>query len=722
MDKRALSAIDRQFATDEMIEIADQLGGMKFMATVDLVEDKTVVMMHIYRISDLKKGKRVAEFRTFLSKEDYINQKLDTEKVRWMTSSLYMMNDFSLFESHWNEKRGKWDRTELVYIRSKKEKKILCDFFKDYSKKDDQYAPWYAIYRFQDEVKAKRLEVKHRKETDQIDRLMETVTDVPEDFEKWVWEEAMSFSQYLAYKPIGKKLAACECTCCRKKIIVDRNKVRLRNNEKGLCPECGKRVTIKARGKMSSRIYDERWVAYVDPREDGFIWRYFHARRIIDRMEPLNKTEYLSERARSFYTFTDGKPSVNAYEYAEYKQTGKLRWCHDSDKVHCGMCILYPGNLPQAWENTPFRYSALEILAKNVPTTALHYERGLARFMEFPALEWLIKMGLNQIAEYVINEGAHITYSNRLNFSGKTIYDILMLNKVNTRILQEIDGNTDELRLLQAAEQIGMQFKPDQLREYYETFECNTDLIKRTKRKISLHKLVKYIAKESENYPKGDHRGCWMGAYRYSEKEDPRTERKRNMARDWLEYLEWCKDLKYDLDNMFIYMPKNFKKVHDRTAKEYQALQDKKAAAERKRKEREAKKRMEQTKAALAEILETNGENKDAFSLKGKGLILVVPKSVDDIKAEGAALHHCVGTYVERVAKGETSIFFIRKQDAPDKSYYTMEWKNDKVWQCRGLHNCDMTPEVKAFTKAFESIMLETINKGKKKKRKVVPA
>ena len=54
------------------------------------------------------------------------------------------------------------------------------------------------------------------------------------------------------------------------------------------------------------------------------------------------------------------------------------------------------------------------------------------------------------------------------------------------------------------------------------------------------------------------------------------------MAHDWLEYIGWCRELKYDLDNKFIYMPNNFKKVHDRTAEEYKALQDKKAAAEKK--------------------------------------------------------------------------------------------------------------------------------------------
>lgn len=191
---------------------------------------------------------------------------------------------------------------------------------------------------------------------------------------------------------------------------------------------------------------------------------------------------------------------------------------------------------------------------------------------------------------------------------------------------------------------------------------------------------------------------------RCKEREDPRIERKRNMAKDWLEYLDWCKDLKYDLNNMFIYMPKNFKKVHDRTAEEFQILQDKKAAAEKKRKEQEAKRRMEKTKKALAEILGQN-EGVDAFSIKGKGLILVVPKTGDEIRAEGAALHHCVGTYVDRVAKGETSIFFIRKAKEPDKPYFTMEWKNGDIVQCRGSHNCGMPPEVKAFTEAFKEKM-----------------
>lgn len=726
MDKRTLSAIPRQTATDEMMETAGLIEEVRHMVTAELVENETVVMLHIYRISDLKAGKRDAEFRTFLSKEDYINQRLDTAKVKWLTASLDMISGFSLFESRWNKERNGWERTELVCIRSREEKEILCEFFKEYAGEYGTYvpwsaAPWSAIYRFQGEVKAKRLESRHKKETDPIDRLMETVAQAPEEFYRWVWEEAMGFSQYLVYKSVGKSVASCECTCCKKKVTVDRNKVRLRNNEKGECPSCGKRVTVKARGKMPAQIYDERWVVYVDPREGGFIWRYYHASRRIGRKDGMKVSEDIYEAARSFYTFADGKPKVDSYEYAVYRMTGKVRWCHDNGKVHCGLCCLYPGNLPQAWENTPLKYSALEMLSKNLPAKALRYEQGITLFQKFPALEWMVKMGLNRIAEQVINGGVWKDHSGRINYSGRTIYEILKLNKVDVRILQCIDGDTGALRLLQVAERIGIQFKPEQLREFYDTFECNTDLLTKVRRRASLHKLVKYIAKESENYPKGDRAGCCAYYSRSVEKEDPRTERKRNMARDWLEYIGWCEELKYDLDNMFVYMPKNFKKVHDRTAKEYQALQDRKAAAEKRRKEREAEKRMAQTKAAVAEILEANGGNTDAFALKGKGLILIVPHSADDIKAEGEALHHCVGTYVERVAKGETEIFFVRKKESPDEPYYTMEWKDNKVYQCRGLHNQGMTPDVNAFTKAFEEMMHKNIKAGQQTARKAVP-
>lgn len=401
-------------------------------------------------------------------------------------------------------------------------------------------------------------------------------------------------------------------------------------------------------------------------------------------------------------------------------QKGNSRWIPDEGNIACMESILYPGNLPQAWEHTPMKYSALEILAQNIPTTAFRYEDALDVYLKFPKLEWFCKMGLNQLAKDVVrgyNYSGNMT--GKVNYKADTIYEILGLNKVNTRTLQAIDGNHYELRLLQVAQRLDIQMKPEQLKEFYETFECNTDLLKEKNRRVSLHKLCRYIDKESERYPIGEKNACmWGYSYnRYKERTDPRIERKQNMAHDWLEYIGWCRELKYDLDNKFIYMPNNFKKVHDRTAEEYKALQDKKAAAEKKRREKLAAKKMAETKKAMEEIFSRN-DGVDAFQIKGKGLILVVPQSGDEIRKEGEALHHCVGGYVDRVARGETNIFFIRKADHPEKSYFTMEWRNNKIIQCRGFKNCGMPADVQAFVKVFEKKMNEAIQGDNKKNAK----
>ena len=723
MDKRKLSAMPRVEATPEMVEMADRMPGIRHMVTAELVDDNKILLLNFFEVAKLKKGKTEAAFRTFLSRDDYITQDLSVSKVKWITASFDYMQNFSIYNHQWDG--NKYQHIPLVFIWSAHDKATMEKFFQSYSRKQDE-SVWDAVGRFQNEVKEARLAEKHRKVLAPIDLKMEPIGEPTQDFKDWVWEHGMSFSRYGIYKETAKGKAEFECTHCKKTGIVDRSKVRLRNNEKGECPFCGSRVTYKAKGKMSGRIIDTRWFVYVDRQENGFLLRYFHAIRYIKSdayiardFDKNNIDESLFEYSRCFWTFAGNTPMKDSYEWGVYHQRGRDRWIPDEGKISCMECILYPGNLPQAWEHTPMKYSALEILAQNIPTTAFRYEDAMDVYLKFPKLEWLCKMGLNQLAKDAVRGFNYSSMVGKIDYKADTIYEILGLTKVNTRVLQAIDGNHYELRLLQVAQKYGIQMKPEQLKEFYETFECNTELLKEKNRKISLHKLCRYIEKESERYPIGERNACrWSYSYnRYTERTDPRIERKQNMAHDWLEYIGWCKELKYDLDNMFIYMPNNFRKVHDRTAEEYKALQDKKAAEEKRRREEAARKELEQTKKAMAEIFEKN-EGMDAFSIKGKGLILVVPKNGDEIRAEGEALHHCVGGYVERVAKGETNIFFVRKADQPDKSYFTMEWNHNKIIQCRGMKNCGMPPEVKAFVQVFEKKMQEAVKKDDKQPKR----
>ena len=91
------------------------------------------------------------------------------------------------------------------------------------------------------------------------------------------------------------------------------------------------------------------------------------------------------------------------------------------------------------------------------------------------------------------------------------------------------------------------------------------------------------------------------------------------------------------------------------------------------------------------------------LSFELNGLLIRPCQNETELIREGKDLHHCVATYAKRHAEGKTAILFIRQAKAPDKPFFTLEFdeKNLAVVQNRGLRNCDRTPEVTAFEKAW---------------------
>lgn len=94
-----------------------------------------------------------------------------------------------------------------------------------------------------------------------------------------------------------------------------------------------------------------------------------------------------------------------------------------------------------------------------------------------------------------------------------------------------------------------------------------------------------------------------------------------------------------------------------------------------------------------------------AFSWEDRetGLCIRPAASAKELVEEGNSLHHCVSTYAQKVAAGQTSIFFIRKRSRRRESFFTLELNTEKmvVMQNRGMRNCERTPEVAAFEKKW---------------------
>ena len=156
-----------------------------------------------------------------------------------------------------------------------------------------------------------------------------------------------------------------------------------------------------------------------------------------------------------------------------------------------------------------------------------------------------------------------------------------------------------------------------------------------------------------------------------------KREKKNNFRpNDLLDHWQILASLYGELPESLMY-PKQFQKDHSRFAKEL-------AAAEK-----------EIYDADLA--VQSAKMDRFAWTDEETGLSIRPAKSSKDLYKEGKKLSHCVGGYARDMAKGETTIFFVREIKAPDKPFFTLEYKNDKVIQNRGYKNCERTEQVRKF-------------------------
>lgn len=684
MDKVRLQRIEREKASQKSILLARQMEGTEHIIQARMIEE-SVLQMTFFEVEKLRKGNIEPMFRTFLWKGGYINQDLSTEKTKWFTSSLENLHEVHLYKTKYYQKDGKWESIlEECVGCTGKDKQVVRQFFKQYEKETDKCIPWQSVYRFQEEIMNRKLEEKRKKEKDKIDAVMETVKSIPDDFEEWVKNIGMADKRYLVYKPKEGQKADVFCNNCNKKMEVSRKEVYLRNNHKAVCPMCGHEVTIKVLGRMPVHICDKKTVSLVQKTEKGFLWRRFSVTRRLLRYG-LKTEDFITEVERTFYELEHRKAHIaDKYIWGEYKQTGEVRWCKTEAFLYPRYreTLLYPSNLPKEWEHTPMKYSALEIMAKKERVVEYDYEAAIQEYLNFNRIEHLIKMGLTKL----VGELFRLNQNINLQTDAKNIFAVLGLDKEKTRILQKINGDHRCLMLLQAAKEKGIRINEDEVTAFCQRFGYNAKLLKRKRKNMSMEKFIRYFQREADRCSK------------------PQEKNGVNaLARDWVDYIRWCEELGYDLSDDYYYMPKNFKTAHENMLEEYKIFINKKRTEQKRKEEENVKKQLAVTCDNFRKVLK-EGEYKS-----GKEFVILIPHNADEIREEGKSLHHCVGTYINKVATGETCILFVRRQDDMQTPYFTMEWRNGHIEQCRGAHNCLMPKKLQLFTDVFEKKMQNRI-------------
>lgn len=270
----------------------------------------------------------------------------------------------------------------------------------------------------------------------------------------------------------------------------------------------------------------------------------------------------------------------------------------------------------------------------------------MTNYMEYPKCELFMKAGL----------GYWTNYLKHLDLNKKALHEIFKIKQEAIPLLKRKDFGYKELMCCRKYGYTKMkQIRTRILIQYYTKKDPYTET---TEESLTVNKVLKlddtykYLLKlyKKDGWVISDYRDYLKQLIRLGAIEDPKS----------------------------LY-PKDFVKAHK--------------AATRKIKLNESKEMLKGFKESYSKYKK--------YEFKSDNLLIIAVSEPKQLYQESKALKHCVRTYDEEVAAGNTEIMFIRKKSDPNKPYYTLELKGKKVNQVRGKDNKNPRDNVVKFVRAW---------------------
>ena len=290
-------------------------------------------------------------------------------------------------------------------------------------------------------------------------------------------------------------------------------------------------------------------------------------------------------------------------------------------------CLAYSG-LVENWRLGDKRYLGAEEMPH------MHY---ITSWYKKPAIELIVKANLTNLMVDLIRNPEHIG-------EGTTLADALQVKPAVVKMAIQLNCNRNQLCELSSLHNEDPNITADLYNEISRS-EVGVHNVVRLKREfgISYAQTLKYMEAVYNNQciPKREALGIWV------------------------DYLAMARMLHIDLTDKGRLYPGSLKKEHDVASFAYKAV------------------KVEIDKEVFAAQAKLN----TYYEYTYKDLMVVVPKTPQDIVEEATRQKNCLRSYVERVKNGDTVVVFIRRKIMPDATYVTAEVHGGKLTQLKGYCN-----------------------------------
>ena len=475
------------------------------------------------------------------------------------------------------------------------------------------------------------------------------------------------------------------CTSCTERYLEHKKvfsgaSAALRHKEIGVCPMCGEQVQFRAMG-LGRKTY-QHWenIVLIRAKSENEVLldcvgirMFFEDDDMMPLLEAFQKNQYVL-RPGEVRRYANKWCWAGGYDWQEIKKISEpnfyaLPYGYADNRYF----MVGEGNL----DGTFLRYAYRCV--ESLPAETVSY---LCKFAQHPNLEYLMRGGFEEIGKAVTKGGCGIY----INWKSNDLKKMLRLSKPELKLLQ---GCEPEQYRCYIELRRRLNLDPDKVFEYYQHFgtaDC-----------------LRYIYNIKERSGLDD-----KSIMDYVLKTVKKSKGLRDVQAlgDYSDYIAECVRLKYDLKDRTVLFPRDLYKAHQRNISALKVQSN--LELERKRDEADKQR------------------NYLTYTDEKRGFTVLIPTSLTEIVTEGRSLNHCVGGYAERHANGMLHILFLRKTDAPNVPFYTMEVDTEgRLIQCRGYANnvvnrggVPKPQEIKDFEQEYQQYLIKAFKEFKKKKRK----
>ena len=253
-------------------------------------------------------------------------------------------------------------------------------------------------------------------------------------------------------------------------------------------------------------------------------------------------------------------------------------------------------------------------------------------------MELLAKAGLIMVVKDILGGKRELEIDSSHDFA-----KALGIDKNQMRRLRKDKGGFQYLAWLKYEKQNKKNY-PDQMLKQLEQWQAEPSDLGFILKKMSLVRICNYLKKQSALSGRPV----------------------KELISTWRDYLFMASRLKADTEAELVFKPKDLVAKHDETVSLCGG--------------EEIVKQAEEILEHYPDIDSICRSIQEKYEYGDKQYTIIVPKTVEDILVEGAVLGHCLDRtdiYFGRIQRRESFIVFLRKTEALDCPYYTLEIEPD---------------------------------------------